>query len=116
LLGDFLDQLCADLLVRVLKLNLASDGDTIVGDGGGAPRLLQNNVATLRAEGDLDGICQGVQALLKATACFFIKGDDLCHVFVLLISDRTTLTSTTRQAPATARLVSVDQPHLSGSS
>ena len=46
LLGDFLDQLCADLLVRVLQLDLLGDGHTIVGDRGGAPLLLEDDVAT----------------------------------------------------------------------
>ena len=56
LLGDLLDELGADLLVRVLELDLLGDGDAVVGDRGGAPLLLQHDVAALRAEGDLDGV------------------------------------------------------------
>ena len=52
LLGDFLDQLGADLLVRVLELDLLGDGDAVVRDRGGAPLLLEHDVAALRAEGD----------------------------------------------------------------
>ena len=56
LLGDLLDELGADLLVRVLELDLLGDGDTVVGDRGGAPLLLEHDVAALRAEGHLDGV------------------------------------------------------------
>ncbi len=35
LLGVFLNQLSADLLVRIFQLDLASDGDTIVSNGRG---------------------------------------------------------------------------------
>src|SRR6185312_14725296 len=31
LLGDFLDQLCADLLVRIVKFDFLGDGHTVVG-------------------------------------------------------------------------------------
>src|SRR6267154_1935411 len=41
LLRNFLDELGADLLPRVLELDLLGDGDTIVGDGGSAPLLLE---------------------------------------------------------------------------
>src|SRR5690606_14143585 len=44
LLRDLLDQLGADLLVGVLELDLLGDAHTIVGDGGGAPLLLQHDV------------------------------------------------------------------------
>ncbi len=62
LLGDLLDELRADLLERVVELDLLGDGDAVVGDRGGAPPLLvQDDVAALRAEGDLDGVGEGVQ-------------------------------------------------------
>src|SRR5690606_21171799 len=44
LLGDLLDELGTDLLVRVLELDLLGDAHTIVGDGGGTPLLLQYDV------------------------------------------------------------------------
>ena len=68
LLGDLLHQLGADLLVRLLELDLLGDGDTIVGDRGGAPLLLEDDVAALRAEGDLDGVGEGVHAPLETAA------------------------------------------------
>ena len=53
LLGDLLDELGADLLVGVLELDLLGDRDPVVRDRGGAPLLLEHDVAALRAEGDL---------------------------------------------------------------
>ena len=79
LLGDLLDELGADLLVRVLELDLLGDGDTVVGDRGGAPLLLQDDVAALRAEGDLDGVGEDVHAALEAATGLLVERDDLCH-------------------------------------
>ena len=66
LLGDFLDELGADLLVGVLELDLLGDGDAVVGDRGGAPLLLEHDVAALRAERDLDGVGELVHAASRA--------------------------------------------------
>ena len=52
LLRDFLHELGPDLLLRVLQLDLLRDGHPVVGDGRGAPLLLQDDVATLGPEGD----------------------------------------------------------------
>ena len=63
-LATSLDQLCADLLVRILQLDLLGDGNTslvIVG----AP-LSQHDVAALGAERHLDRVSEGVKALLEA--------------------------------------------------
>lgn len=80
LLGDFLDQLGADLLVRVLELDLLGDGDTIVGDRGGAPLLLEDDVAALGAERHLDGVRELVHAALEAAPRLLVERDDLGHV------------------------------------
>ena len=65
LLGDFLDQLGADLLVRVLEVDLLGDGHAVVGDRGRAPLLLEHDVAALRAERDADGVSELVHARLE---------------------------------------------------
>src|SRR5699024_8777001 len=49
LLSNFLNQLCADLFVWFLELDLASDGNTIVSNGWSAPALFQNDIASLWA-------------------------------------------------------------------
>ncbi len=79
LLGDLLDQLGADLLVGVLELDLLGDRDAVVGDRGGSPLLLQDDVAALGAEGDLDGIGEDVHAPLEAAPGLLVERDDLGH-------------------------------------
>ena len=45
--GDLLHQLGAHVLEGVLQLHLAGDGDAVVGDGGGAELLVDDDVAAL---------------------------------------------------------------------
>ena len=77
LLGDLLDELGADLLLRVVELDLLGDRDAVVRDRGGAPLLLEDHVAALGAERDLDGVGELVHAPLERTPCFLVEGDDL---------------------------------------
>src|SRR3954447_1359574 len=79
LLRDFLDQLGADLLERVFELDLLGDADTVVGDRGCAPLLLEHDVAALRAERHLDGVGELVHAALEAAAGLFVERDQLSH-------------------------------------
>ena len=79
LLGDLLDQLSADLLVRVLELDLLGDAHTIVGDGGGAPLLLEDDVAAPRAQRHLDGVGEDVHAPLESAARLLVERDNLGH-------------------------------------
>jgi hypothetical protein len=80
LLGDLLDELGADLLVGVLELDLLGDGDAVVGDRGGAPLLLQDDVAALGPERDLDGVSELVHAPLEAAPGLLVESDDLGHL------------------------------------
>ena len=84
LLGDFLDQLGADALVRVFKVDFLGDGHAIVGDGRSAVGLVEHDVAALRAQSDLDGVGELVKALQHALTGFLIIRDDLCHGCVFL--------------------------------
>src|SRR6266545_2296905 len=79
LLRDLLDQLGADLLVRVLELDLLGDAHPVVGDGGRAPLLLQHDVAALRAQRHPHGVGEGVHAPLKAAARLLVERDNLGH-------------------------------------
>src|SRR6185312_5616466 len=83
LLGDFLDQLGADLLVRVLQLDLLGDGYTIVGDCGGAPLLLQDDVAALGAQRHLYRVGEGVKAPLEAATGLLVIRNCLGHCEVI---------------------------------
>jgi hypothetical protein len=84
LLRDLLDELGTDLLVGVFELNFLGDRDTIVGDGGRAPLLLEHDVAAARAKRHLDGVRERVQATLETATSLFIKGDHLRHKCVVL--------------------------------
>ena len=88
LLGDLLDELGTDLLVGVLELDLLGDGDTVVGDRGGAPLLLQDDVAALGAEGDLDGVGERVHATLETAAGFLVERNDLRHMLLRFLTLR----------------------------
>ena len=63
--GDLLGELGAEVLVRVLQLDLAGDGHAVVGDGGSAPLLVDDDVAALGAERHLDGVREAVDAALQ---------------------------------------------------
>src|SRR5699024_76523 len=78
-LRDLLDELGTNLLVRLLQLDLLGDGHAIVGDRGGAPLLLQDNVASPRAEGDLHGVSEGVEPTLHPATGLLVEGNDLGH-------------------------------------
>ena len=94
LLGYFFDQLGADLLIGFFEFNFPSDGHTVVGDGGGAPALLQHHIAALGAKGDLNCVCQCVETAFQAPAGFLVKGNNLCHGLLLNICSVRLLVST----------------------
>ena len=63
--GDFLHQLRAHVLKGVFQLDLLGDGHAVVGDQRSAELLVENDVAALGAEGDLDGISKNVKDVYK---------------------------------------------------
>jgi hypothetical protein len=77
--GDVLGQLRAEVLVRVLELDLTGDGHAVVGDGRGAELLVEDDVAPARAEGHLDGVGELVHAALERAAGVLVELDDLGH-------------------------------------
>ena len=66
--GDLADELGALVLEDVLDLDLTSDGHAVVRDGRGAELLVEDDVAALGAERDLDGVGDGVDAGLEGLA------------------------------------------------
>ena len=56
LAGDLADHLRTHVLERVLKLDLFSHRDTVLGDGRRAEFLVDDDVAAFRAQGDLDRV------------------------------------------------------------
>ena len=79
--GDFLRQLGAQVLVRVVQFNLAGNGHAVVGDDGRTPLLIEHNIAPARAEGYLDRVCQLIDAGLQGLAGCIVEFKLLSHVF-----------------------------------
>src|SRR5262249_10513873 len=61
------------ILEDVLDLDLTRDRDAIVGDRRCAELLVQHDVPTLRAKGDLDRVGEGVNAALKRPARILVE-------------------------------------------
>ena len=59
--------------MRVLEIDFARNGDAVVGDRGGAPRLVDHDIAALRAESDLDSVSDSVHAAHKGATGFFVE-------------------------------------------
>ena len=68
--GDLADELCALVGEHVLDLDLTRDRDAVVGDRRRAELLVEHDVATLRAERDLDRVGDGVDARPATRARF----------------------------------------------
>src|SRR4051794_6357701 len=66
--GHFAHHLGAHVLELVVKLDFLGDGDTVLGDAGGAERLVEHDVAALGAERDLDRVVQDLDAAQHAVA------------------------------------------------
>ena len=66
--GHLAHELGALVLEDVLDLDLAGDRDAVVGDRGRAELLVEHDVAALRAERDLDGVGDRVDARLERLA------------------------------------------------
>ena len=77
--GDFLGELGAEVLERVVELDLTGDGDAVVGDRRGAPLLVEDDVAALGAERHLDGVGERVDAALEGSTGVLVELQDLGH-------------------------------------
>ena len=78
---DRLDQLRAEVLVRVDELDLAGDRHAVVGDDRRAEGLVEHHVAAAGAERDLDGVGQLVDTALERAAGVLVEAEDLRHGF-----------------------------------
>ena len=77
--SDFADELRAHVLERILELDVLGDRHAVIGDQRRAELLAQNNVAALRAQGDLYGIGELVDAGQQGLAGLFAINNLLCH-------------------------------------
>ena len=84
--GDLADQLGALVLEHVLDLDLAGDGDAVVGDRRGAELLVEHDVTALGAEGHLDRVGHRVDAALQRAARLLVVLQLLVsHLFPFLL-------------------------------
>ena len=78
--GDFLDELGAHVLERVLELDLLGDRHTVVGDRGGAELLVEHDVAALGSECDSHRIGELVHPGLESAAGLLVERNLLRHL------------------------------------
>ena len=76
---DFLHELRAHVLERVVELDLACDRDAVVRDGRRAELLLEHDVAPTWAEGHLDGVGHLVDPGLQRAARVLVEFQELRH-------------------------------------
>ena len=81
---DLTHQLCAHVLELVLQLDFLRNGHAIVGDDRCAELFAQHHVAALGAEGDLNGVSQGINTGTQCLASVLALLDLLCHNTSLL--------------------------------
>ena len=79
LAGDFADHAGAHVFVDVFEFDFLGDGDAVLGDGRRAEALLQDDVAALGTERDLDGPGELLDAAAHRFAGFLIEGNHLGH-------------------------------------
>src|SRR5215471_7621618 len=72
-----LEHLGAHVLEVVFELDLLGDGDAVVGDRGRAPLLVDGHVAAARAEGNSDGVGEGVNTRLQLATRLGIENEVL---------------------------------------
>ena len=85
---DFAHHLGAHVLERVLEVDFLGDGHAVLGDGGGAELLVDDDVAALGAERDLDRVGQGVDAAQDRLPRVFTVNNLFCHDACFLLGTR----------------------------
>src|SRR5680860_599555 len=81
---NFLRELRTQVLERVVELDLASNGDAVVGDGRCAPLLVEDDIAASGAQGHLDCVRKLVHAPLEGATGMLVKLKNLRHLTMLL--------------------------------
>src|SRR4029077_14441598 len=87
----------AEVRELVLELDLLGDGHAVLGHRGGAPRLLDDHVASARPQGGLHGVRQLVHAVEDPGAPGLVKQDLFgCHVLSPYFSSTPRMSSSRR--------------------
>ena len=82
---DFLEELGAHVLERVVELDVASDRDAVVGDRRRAELLVEDDVPALRADRHLDGVGELVDALLETATSGLVEDQLLSQCAMSLL-------------------------------
>src|SRR5690606_38775947 len=69
----FLGQLRAKVLVWIFQIDVTSNGDTVIGDGWGAPGLGKHHIAAAWAEGNLHRVCELINARFEGASRFLVE-------------------------------------------
>ena len=85
--SDFLDHLRAHVLEAFGELDFLGDGDAVLGDGGRAELLFDDDVAALGTERHLDCVGEGVDAAQDRLTRIFSVQNLLCHCLLLLVAE-----------------------------
>src|SRR6185436_10782445 len=93
---DFTDHLRAHVLERVLEVDLLGHRHTVLGDGGGAELLVDDDVPALGAERDFDRVGECVHAAEDRLARLLTVHNLLCHDFSSAYFSITPRTSSSR--------------------
>src|SRR5213593_2253854 len=84
--GDFFHHLSAHVLERLFEFDFFSDGDTVFGNCWRAKFLVENNVTSFRAKGDLDRVRKDVHATQDGLPGIFAMDNLFCHCRLLFLS------------------------------
>ena len=71
--SHFLDHLCTHVLQTIFELNFLGDGHAVLGDGGSAVTLFENDISALGAQCDFHGVGEDVDTSGHARARIFAK-------------------------------------------
>ncbi len=83
--GDLFGELGADVLEGLVELDVFGDGDAVIGDGGGAELLVEDDVAPLGAERDLHGVGEGVDPVLERLPGLLVEEELFSHSSLLVM-------------------------------
>ena len=78
--GNFANHLCAHVFECVLQFNLLGDCDTVFRDSRGAKLLVNDHVATLRPERNLDRFSELIDSSQDRRARLFAVNYLFCHL------------------------------------
>jgi hypothetical protein len=115
--GRFLDQLRAEVLIRIIEVDVLGHRNAVLGHLGRAPALVQHGVAAPRAERTRDGPGQLAHPGGQRLPSHVIVNDLFCHCGFLLLMLATTwrcVLTQPRRTPRMAAAAGISAPFTQG--